>query len=101
MAWIDALFNRMVEVGASDLHMTSSVKPQFRLHGDIVPINECAEIQADQMRQILREELGGAASTVAVALGDTAEKLGAVKKAVSAWNLPYVSMCSSKAGRVL
>ena len=34
------------------------------------------------MRQILREELGGAASTVAVALGDAAEMLGAVKKAV-------------------
>lgn len=55
MAWIDALFNRMVEVGASDLHMTSGVKPQFRLHGDIVPIAECAEIQPDQMTQILRE----------------------------------------------
>lgn len=55
MAWIDALFNRMVEVGASDLHMTSGTKPQFRLHGDIVPINECAEIQPDQMKQILRE----------------------------------------------
>ena len=55
MAWIDALFNRMVEVGASDLHMTSGTRPQFRLHGDIVPINECAEILPDQMRQILRE----------------------------------------------
>lgn len=55
MAWIDALFNRMVEVGASDLHMTSGVKPQFRLHGDIVPIAECAEIQPEQMSQILRE----------------------------------------------
>lgn len=55
MAWIDALFNRMVEVGASDLHMTSGVKPQFRLHGDIVPIGECAEIQPEQMGQILKE----------------------------------------------
>ncbi|MEL6429490.1 MAG: type IV pilus twitching motility protein PilT [Planctomycetota bacterium] len=55
MAWIDALFTRMVEVGASDLHMTSTVKPQFRLHGDIVPVEECAEIQPEQMRQILKE----------------------------------------------
>lgn len=55
MAWIDALFNRMVELGASDLHMTSGVKPQFRLDGDIVPVGECAEIQPDQMRQILCE----------------------------------------------
>ena len=55
MAWIDALFRRMVEVGASDLHMTSSTKPQFRLHGDIVPVEECASIPPDQMRLILQE----------------------------------------------
>ena len=35
--------------------MTSGTRPQFRLHGDIVPINEFAEILPDQMRQILRE----------------------------------------------
>ena len=51
MPWIDALFKRMVEVGASDLHMTSACKPQLRLHGDMTPIEECAVIRADQMRQ--------------------------------------------------
>ncbi|QDV05359.1 Twitching mobility protein [Planctomycetes bacterium Poly30] len=55
MAWIDALFTRMVELGASDLHMSSKTKPQFRLHGDMVPIQECAVIEPDQMAQILRE----------------------------------------------
>ena len=55
MPWIDALFKRMVEVGASDLHMTSSNKPQLRLHGDMTPIEECAVIRPDQMRQILYE----------------------------------------------
>lgn len=55
MAWIDALFTRMVELGASDLHMTSRTQPQFRLHGDMVPIAECAVIEPDQMTQILRE----------------------------------------------
>ena len=55
MAWIDALFTRMVELGASDLHMSSRTQPQFRLHGDIVPISECAVIEPDQMRQILKE----------------------------------------------
>ncbi|MEM9802758.1 MAG: type IV pilus twitching motility protein PilT, partial [Planctomycetota bacterium] len=55
MAWIDALFNRMVEVGASDLHMTSGNKPQFRLHGDMVPIDECSVIQSEQMKQVLKE----------------------------------------------
>ena len=55
MAWIDALFTRMVELGASDLHMSSKTRPQFRLHGDIVPISECAVIEPDQMAQILKE----------------------------------------------
>jgi len=55
MPWIDALFKRMVEVGASDLHMTSSCKPQFRVHGDMEPIAECAVIRPEQMRQILYE----------------------------------------------
>jgi twitching motility protein PilT len=55
MAGIDGLFRRMVEVGASDLHMTSSTEPQFRLHGDIVAMEECASIPPDQMRLILQE----------------------------------------------
>ena len=55
MAWIDALFKRMVELGASDLHMTSTQKPMFRLHGEMMPISECPPIEAEQMRQILME----------------------------------------------
>jgi twitching motility protein PilT len=55
MPWIDALFKRMVEVGASDLHMTSGCKPQLRLHGDMVPIDECTVIRPEQMKQILYE----------------------------------------------
>ena len=53
MAWIDALFKRMVELEASDLHMTSTRKPMFRLHGDMVTIEECPELQPDQMKQVL------------------------------------------------
>lgn len=55
MAWIDALFNRMSEIDASDLHMTSGRKPMFRHHGDMVTIDDCAELSPDQMRQILYE----------------------------------------------
>lgn len=55
MAWIDSLFQRMFDLDASDLHMTSGRKPMFRLHGDMVSIDDCAEIQSDQMRQILNE----------------------------------------------
>ncbi|MFT7486717.1 MAG: twitching motility protein PilT [Candidatus Paceibacteria bacterium] len=55
MAWIDSLFQRMGDLDASDLHMTSSRKPMFRLHGDMVEIEDCADLQPDQMRQILYE----------------------------------------------
>ena len=55
MAWIDSLFTRMAELEASDLHMTSGRKPMFRLHGDMVPIDDCAELSPEQMRQILYE----------------------------------------------
>src|SRR5436190_13959302 len=55
MAWIDALFQRMVQAGASDLHMTSTLTPHFRLHGDIVPVEGCPEITPEQMTQILME----------------------------------------------
>jgi twitching motility protein PilT len=55
MAWIDELFKRMVEVGASDLHMTSGQRPCFRQSGDIVPIDACPAITAEQMQGILLE----------------------------------------------
>lgn len=55
MAWLDSLFNRMVAVGASDLHMTSGRKPVLRIDGEIVTIEECEAINPDQMRQILLE----------------------------------------------
>jgi twitching motility protein PilT len=55
MAWIDALFQRMVQTGASDLHMSSTLQPMFRLHGDMVPIEGCPVITPEQMTQILME----------------------------------------------
>ncbi|TDJ72508.1 MAG: type IV pilus twitching motility protein PilT [Planctomycetota bacterium] len=53
MPWIDSLFKRMVELDASDLHMTSTRKPMFRIHGDMVEVAECPELQAEQMLQVL------------------------------------------------
>lgn len=55
MAWIDTLFQRMVQTGASDLHMSSTLRPMFRLHGDMLPVEGCPEITPEQMRQILFE----------------------------------------------
>ncbi len=55
MAWIDALFKRMLELGASDLHMTSTKKPMVRMSGDMAPMSECPELAPEQMRQVLFE----------------------------------------------
>jgi twitching motility protein PilT len=55
MAWIDALFERMVQSGASDLHMTSTLVPMFRLHGDMVPVQGCPVITPEQMQTVLFE----------------------------------------------
>ncbi len=55
MAWIDSLFHRMVEVGASDLHMTSGLRPLFRLSGDMTPIDGAPVIGPEEMRGVLYE----------------------------------------------
>jgi twitching motility protein PilT len=55
MAWIDTLFKRMVQCGASDLHLTSNMAPMLRLHCDIVPIEGCPAINPKQMTVILGE----------------------------------------------
>ncbi len=55
MAELDVFFKRMVELGASDLHLTSATVPQFRLHGDMVPVPGAKEIYAEEMKQLLFE----------------------------------------------
>ena len=55
MPWIDELFKKMVELGASDLHMTAGEQPRLRLHGEIVGIAECPPINSEQMLQVLYE----------------------------------------------
>ena len=55
MAWIDSLFEKMVQSGASDLHLSSTLPPMFRLHGDIVHVEGYDAIQPDRMAQILEE----------------------------------------------
>ncbi len=55
MAWIDELFLKMVQVNASDLHMTSGQQPRFRLHGDIVNVDGCPPLSMDQLRTVLYE----------------------------------------------
>ena len=55
MAWIDSLLKRMVELGSSDLHLSSSCQPQFRLHGEMTPVEGTTEVTAEQMETVLHE----------------------------------------------
>ena len=55
MPWIDALFHKMVEVGASDLHMTTGQVPKFRLDGSIVDVEGVPEMTPEQMKHVLDE----------------------------------------------
>lgn len=55
MARIDTFFKRMVQVEASDLHLTTGLQPYFRLHGDMVPITGTPPTTAEEMRELLFE----------------------------------------------
>ena len=55
MPWLDALFHKMVEVGASDLHLTTAEVPKFRLDGSIVDVTGVPEMTAEQMKHVLDE----------------------------------------------
>ncbi len=55
MAWIDTLFHRMVQTGASDLHLTSTLVPMFRVDGEMHPVEGCPAITDEQMLNVLFE----------------------------------------------
>ncbi len=55
MARLDAFFNKMVEVGASDLHMTTGLQPYFRLDGDMIPVTGAPDWSAEEMKNVLFE----------------------------------------------
>ena len=55
MARLDTFFRKMIELGASDLHLTTGVVPHFRLDGDIVPVAGVSAGTAEQMREVLYE----------------------------------------------
>ncbi|HEX7124718.1 MAG TPA: type IV pilus twitching motility protein PilT [Thermodesulfobacteriota bacterium] len=50
---INALFRRMVEMSASDLHLSTGEKPMVRAHGDMVRFDDAAAFTAQSMRALL------------------------------------------------
>lgn len=55
MARLDSFFQKMIELGASDLHLTTGVRPYFRLDGEIVPLEEDEIWTDDVMTEVLAE----------------------------------------------
>ncbi len=55
MAKIDTLFQYMMSVGASDLHMTSLQRPMLRVDGSMTPKEDAAVTSPEEMRAMLKE----------------------------------------------
>jgi len=55
MARLDAFFKKMIELEASDLHLTTGVPPHFRLHGDMMPVSGAPLWSEEQMLEVLFE----------------------------------------------
>ena len=54
MVAIDTLLKRMVERGASDLHLTIGIPPVLRIHGDLRPMNELPPLEGDDTMALAR-----------------------------------------------
>jgi len=55
MAEIDSLLKRMIEAGASDLHLLCGQPPKFRVHGELVAVEGETELITARMEQLLFE----------------------------------------------
>ena len=55
MAWIDELLHNMVDSGASDLHLSSGVKPLLRLDGEMREIAGTETLVPAELSEHLRE----------------------------------------------
>jgi twitching motility protein PilT len=57
MAELDRLFKLMVEVKASDLHLASGCSPMWRLHGDMVPLQDAPVMGPELLMRLIKEIL--------------------------------------------
>ena len=59
MAVIDAMLEKMVSGGASDLHLATGKVPTVRIHGSLVPLEEGREpLSEEEIKQLLYEIAG-------------------------------------------
>lgn len=55
MSKINELLQSMLELGASDLHLTTGFQPYFRIHGDMEPVKGWPVLAPDLAREIISE----------------------------------------------
>src|ERR1700733_236016 len=55
MAKLDELLLRMMKNDASDLHVVVNSKPKYRIHGDIMPVEDYPVLSEAEVKQWLWE----------------------------------------------
>lgn len=55
MAQLDVLFDRMLQTGASDLHLSQGQLPKLRLHGAVRPVEDFGVLEPDRLRTMMME----------------------------------------------
>jgi twitching motility protein PilT len=50
---VQELLSRVLEMGASDLHLTVGARPTLRLHGDLVPMEGYPVLEPDSLRRMI------------------------------------------------
>ncbi len=59
MPAIDRLFNKMLETGASDLHLSQGQFPKLRLHGEVVALEEFGILEHNVIEPMMSEICDG------------------------------------------
>ncbi len=57
MIWMDELFRKMTELGASDLHLSCNVRPMFRINGSMGPVPGFVEPMTQQKIEVYLKEM--------------------------------------------
>jgi twitching motility protein PilT len=68
---LNALFRKMVEMGASDLHLTSNHKPMIRESGDMIDMPNQPVIAPERLKKLLHEIMPNHNSAQFEAMHDT------------------------------
>src|SRR3954463_3680293 len=50
---VNELLERVVDLGGSDLHLTSGIQPAVRVHGELKPLTEFPEMNGSEIRRMI------------------------------------------------